>query len=70
MIVGMVISRKAIFEIHGKDWIFMCSLYFGIFVIRYMIQHYVIKFVSDFWQVGGFLQVLKFPLPIKLTVII
>jgi hypothetical protein len=30
----------------------------------------VIKFVSDFWQVGGFLQVLKFPLPIKLTVII
>ena len=31
------------------------------------IQHYVIKFVRDFWQVGGFLQVLWFPPPIKLT---
>jgi len=28
------------------------------------VQHYVIKFVSDLWQVGGFLQ---FPPPIKLT---
>jgi hypothetical protein len=28
----------------------------------YSIQHYVIKFVSDLWQVWGFLQ---FPLPIK-----
>jgi len=33
----------------------------------YSIQHYVIKFVSDLWQVGGFLQVLWFPPPIKLT---
>jgi hypothetical protein len=31
------------------------------------VQHYVIKFVSDFQQVGGFLQVLRFPPPIKLT---
>ena len=31
-------------------------------------QHYVIKFVSDLWQVGGFLWVLRFPPPIKLTV--
>jgi hypothetical protein len=30
------------------------------------VQHYV-KFVSDLWQVGGFLQVLRFPPPIKLT---
>ena len=30
----------------------------------YLIQHYAIKFVSDLWQVGGFLQ---FPPPIKLT---
>jgi hypothetical protein len=29
-----------------------------------VIQHYVIKFVSDLQQVGGFLQ---FPPPIKLT---
>jgi hypothetical protein len=28
----------------------------------YSIQHYVIKFASDLWQVGGFLQ---FPSPIK-----
>ena len=29
------------------------------------IQHYVIKFVNDLWQVGGFLRVLRFPPPIK-----
>ena len=33
----------------------------------YSIQHYVIKFVSDLRQVGGFLLVLLFPPPIKLT---
>ena len=33
------------------------------------VQHYVIKFVSDYHlrQVGGFLRVLRFPPPIKLT---
>jgi hypothetical protein len=31
------------------------------------VQHYVIKFVSDMRQVGGFLRVLRFPPPIKLT---
>jgi len=30
-------------------------------------QHYVIKFVSDLRQVGGFLRILQFPPPIKLT---
>ena len=34
-------------------------------VVNY--QHYVIKFVSDLRQVGGFLRVLWFPPPIKLT---
>jgi hypothetical protein len=33
----------------------------------YSIQHYVMKFVSDLRQVGGFLPVLPFPPPIKLT---
>jgi hypothetical protein len=33
----------------------------------YSIQHYVIKFVSDLQQVSGFLLVLRFPPPIKLT---
>ena len=36
----------------------------------YSIQHHVIKFVSDLWQVGGFLRVLRFPPPIKLTAMI
>ena len=31
---------------------------------------YVIKFVSDLRQVGGFLRLLQFPPPIKLTVTI
>ena len=31
------------------------------------VQHYVIKFVSDLQQVGGFLWVFRFPPPIKLT---
>jgi hypothetical protein len=34
------------------------------------IQHYVIKFVSDLRLVGGFLRVLRFPPPIKLTAMI
>jgi hypothetical protein len=32
----------------------------------YLIQHYVIKFVNDWRQVGGFLRVLWFPPPIKM----
>ena len=33
----------------------------------YSIQHYVIRFVSDLRQVGGFLRALRFASPIKLT---
>ena len=33
----------------------------------YSIQHYVIEFVSDLRQIGGFLRVLRFLPPIKLT---
>ena len=33
----------------------------------YSIQHYIIKFVFDLWQVGGFLRVLRFSPPLKLT---
>jgi hypothetical protein len=36
----------------------------------YSIQHYVIKFVSDLRQLSGFLRVLQFPPPIKLTAMI
>jgi hypothetical protein len=31
----------------------------------YSIQHYVINFVSDWGQFGGFLRVLRFPAQIK-----
>jgi hypothetical protein len=30
----------------------------------YSIQHYVVKFVRDLRQVGGFLRVLRFPQPL------
>jgi hypothetical protein len=33
----------------------------------YSMQHYAIKFVSDLQQICGFLWVLQFPPPIKLT---
>jgi len=33
----------------------------------YLILLYVIKFVSELWQVGCFLRVHQFPPPIKLT---
>ena len=36
----------------------------------YLIQHYVIKFISDLRQVDGFLWVLRFPPSIKLTAMI
>ena len=36
----------------------------------FSIQHYVIKFISDLRQVGGFLRLLLFPPPIKLTAMI
>jgi hypothetical protein len=32
----------------------------------YSTQHYVINFVSDFRQIGGFLWALRFPSPVKL----
>jgi hypothetical protein len=32
----------------------------------YSIQHFVIKFVCDLWQVSSFFQILLFPPPIKL----
>jgi hypothetical protein len=38
--------------------------------LSYSIQHYEKKFVSDLWQVGGFLRALGFPPPIKLNKLI
>ena len=36
-------------------------------VVSQIMVRRVIKFVSDLWQIGGFLRVLRFPPPIKLT---
>jgi hypothetical protein len=36
----------------------------------YSIQHWVIKFISDLQQVGGFLRIWGFPPPIKLAAMI
>ena len=46
---------------------FFYILFFSHFVYLFISQYYVIKFVSDLRQVGGFLKVLRFPPPIKLT---
>jgi len=58
-----------------NSWIPMQSVPMTTNVVRsksvhgevYSIKHYVIKFVSDLRQVGGFLRILRFPPPIKLT---
>jgi hypothetical protein len=52
--------RVIVFEIH----VYICV---GVNGEVYSIQHYVIKFVSDLWQVCGVRRVLWFPPPIKLT---
>ena len=36
-------------------------------IVGYKLQHYMIKFISNLGQVSGFLCVLQFPPPIKLT---
>jgi len=38
--------------------------------VHITIQHYMIKFVTDLRHVSGFLRVLRFPPPIKLTAMI
>ena len=48
----------------------VCLFRFCYFVIVArcpILFHYEIKLVKDLWQVGGFLRVLRFPPPIKLT---
>jgi hypothetical protein len=35
----------------------------------YSIQHYVVKFVSDLWRVGGFLLVLQLPPPYNCNIV-
>jgi hypothetical protein len=49
-----------------KACVIVISGQLSIFAVQVK-QHYVIKFVSDLRQVDGFLRVLRFPPPIKLT---
>ena len=56
------------------SWIYnnMCNqclspIQFPVHCEVYTVQHYVIKFVSDLWQVCGFLRVIQYPPSIKLT---
>jgi hypothetical protein len=60
-------------KIQQKQWkLFFCKgplmliQYVTLHGEVYSIQHYVIKFLSDLWNVNGFLQVLWFPPLIKL----
>jgi hypothetical protein len=52
LILSIILARSRLNPTHGEV---------------YSIQHYAIKFVSDLRQVCGFLRVLRFPQPIKLT---
>jgi hypothetical protein len=67
--------RKSVFDIYFTEFGTALTTILLILVVSlnpaygkvYLIQHYVIKFVSDLRQVGGFLWELRFPPPIKLT---
>jgi hypothetical protein len=50
---------------HNENIVF--SIILNLQLIIYIIQHYVIKFVSDLRQVSGFLRVLRSSPPIKPT---
>ena len=54
--------HNAVFNLFG--------VYIRIYGGLYMIQHYVMKFVSDLWSIEGFLRVLRFPPSMKLTALI
>ena len=78
----MVIFTVLITELQGSSWSssygswiynYLCNQCLSPLNLNpadgevYLIQHHVIKFVIDLRQVGGFLKVLRFPPPIKLT---
>jgi len=65
MVVGFT-TTYAISAYHHESPELESSSWRGVLYI----QHYVIKFVSDLWQISGFLLLLQFPPPIKLTAMI
>jgi hypothetical protein len=54
-VVSAYHHQRSVFE-YSSGWV-------------YSIQHYVIKFVSDLWPVGGFPRVLRFPPPITTNIV-
>jgi hypothetical protein len=63
-----IFTAKQIFiHNHKSIWFFLTSLFLFIFLLSTIQQLDVTKIVSDLRQVGGFLRVLQFSQPIKLT---
>ena len=61
----MVVGFKTTYAISGSAYHHWCCEFES--RSGWGVQHYMIKFVSNLRQVGGFLRVLRFPPPIKLT---
>jgi len=61
MLVGFI-TTYAISTYHQPNYVFESDS-----GEVYLIQHYMIKFVSGLRQIGGFFLALLFPLPMKLT---
>ena len=64
MIVCELILQLPMQSVHNKSKVMSSN---PVHDDVYSIQHYVIKFVSDLRQVGGFIRVLRFPPQITLT---
>jgi hypothetical protein len=64
---GMVVGFTTVQSVPITTKVVSCNTSHG---EVYSIQFYESMFVSDLWQVGGFLRVLSFPPPIKLTAMI
>jgi hypothetical protein len=74
-------TLKRLYEGNRLFWVDVCLATYAISAYHYWgcgfesrsgrgVQHYVMKFVNELRQVGGFLRVLRFRPPIKLTAMI
>jgi len=68
--ISFQVFAKKLIHLISTDLVIQCTTYVWNIQRKnsevYSIQHYVIKFVIDLWQVGGFLWVLRIPPSIKL----
>ena len=79
MLPGHLSSSPVFIGVRVVHRVVLCVVYCRLFITTKIvcsnpvhgevnsIPYYVIKFVSDLQRVGGFLLVLRFPSPIKLT---